>query len=41
MRGGVSVNDLMYTYSFDDREAMYAVVKENIEMTKTSGMPLV
>jgi hypothetical protein len=40
MRGGVSVNDLMDRYSFDDRQAIYEVVKENLEMTKTSQMPL-
>lgn len=41
MRGGVTVNDLLFTYTFDDREAMYAVVKENFELTKNSGLPLV
>jgi hypothetical protein len=40
MRGGVSVNDLMDRYSFDDRQAIYEIVKENLEMTKTSQMPL-
>jgi hypothetical protein len=40
MRGGVSVNDLMYLYSYEDRESMYAVIKENIEATKKSQMPL-
>jgi len=41
MRGGVTVNDLFDRYSHDDREAMYAVIKENIEATTESGMPLV
>ena len=40
MRGGVSVNDLMDRYGFEDRELMYAVVKDNIESTKTAQMPL-
>jgi hypothetical protein len=41
MRGGVSVNDLLDRYSHDDRQAMYEVVKENIELTKNSQMPLI
>jgi len=40
MRGGVTVNDLMHIYSFEDREAAYFVIKENIEATKASQMPL-
>lgn len=40
MRGGVSVNDLLLVYSYDDREAIYAVIKENLEMTKNSQLPL-
>jgi hypothetical protein len=40
MRGGVSMNDLMHTYSYDDRDAMLEIIKENIELTKTSQMPL-
>ena len=41
MRGGVTVNDMLYTYSFEDRTAMYSVIKENIETTKLTGMPLI
>jgi hypothetical protein len=41
MRGGVSINDLMYNYSFDDREAMYKVIESNIDLTRESGMPLI
>jgi hypothetical protein len=41
MRGGVSLNDLMFLYSFDDREAMYHVIKDNIETTKVTKMPLI
>lgn len=40
MRGSVQVNDLMDRYSFEDREAMYEIVKENIEATKASQLPL-
>jgi len=41
MRGGVSVNDLLTIYGYEDREAIYNVIKENIEITNTSGLPLV
>jgi hypothetical protein len=40
MRGGVNINDLLHKYSFDDREAIYAIVTENLEVTKISGLPL-
>ena len=40
MRGGVTVNDLLHVYSFEDREAAYAIIKENMEATKTTQMPL-
>lgn len=40
MRGGVTVNDLMHTYSFEDREMMYTIINENIEATKVAQMPL-
>lgn len=41
MRGGVTVNDLLYMFSHDDREAAYSVIKENIETTKNTGMTLI
>jgi hypothetical protein len=41
MRGGITVNDLLYTLSFEDREAAYSIIKENIEATKNTGMPLI
>jgi hypothetical protein len=41
MRGGATIQELLHVYSHDDREAMYVVVKENIELTKTANMPLV
>jgi hypothetical protein len=40
MRGGVTVNDLLYTYSYQDREMIYVVINENIETTKETQMPL-
>ena len=40
MRGGVSINDLLYRLSHEDRMIMYNVIEENIEMTKESRMPL-
>lgn len=41
MRGGITVNDLLHTFSHDDREAAYAIIKENIEATKNTGMTLI
>lgn len=40
MRGGVSVNDLLYILSHEDRLIMYNIIEENIELTKESRMPL-
>jgi hypothetical protein len=40
MRGGVTVNDLLNVYSFEDREMIYNIINENIEATKISQMPL-
>ena len=40
MRGGVTVNDLLHIYSFEDRQTIYDIINENIEATKESGMPL-
>ncbi len=40
MRGSITINDLLYTLSFDDRESMYGVINENIEATKNTQMPL-
>jgi len=41
MRGGVSVNDMLLVYSYEDRKFMYTIIKENIDATKESGMPLI
>jgi hypothetical protein len=40
MRGGVSSQDLFHIYSFEDRQIMNNIIKENIELTKKSGLPL-
>jgi hypothetical protein len=41
MRGGVTIHQLLHEFSFDDRESMYTVIKERIELTKEAQMPLV
>jgi hypothetical protein len=41
MRGGVTVDQLLHQYSYDDRDSMYAVVKENVEISKETNMPLI
>jgi len=41
MRGGVNALDLLYRYTIEDREIMSTIVKENIETTNKSGLPLV
>ena len=40
MRGGVTVDQLLHQYSFDDRDSMYIIVKENVEISKETNMPL-
>jgi len=40
MRGGINVNDLLYTLGSEDRNIMYDIIKDNIELTKVSRMPL-
>jgi hypothetical protein len=40
MRGGVSSQDLFHIYSFEDRQIINNIIKENIELTKKSGLPL-
>jgi len=41
MRGGVTIHQLLHEYSADDRETFYTVIKENVEATKESGLPLI
>lgn len=40
MRGGVSSNDLFYLYSYEDRKIINDIIKENIETTKNTRLPL-
>lgn len=41
MRGGVTSDQLFFTYSYEDRNIISSIVKENIEATKKSGLPLI
>jgi hypothetical protein len=41
MRGSVQLNDLYDRYSQEDRNAMYDVIKDNIESSKAAQMPLI
>lgn len=41
MRGGVSSEDLFWKYSVEDREIINKVIKDNIEATNKSGLPLI
>ena len=36
----MQMHELLHIYSADDRDSMYTVIKENVETTKESGMPL-
>ena len=38
MRGGVTVDDI-FTMSFEEREIIGNLVKENLETTKKTGIP--
>lgn len=40
MRGGVNSYDLFHMYSAEDRKIMHKIIKENVENTKSSRMPL-
>ena len=41
MRGGVNVNDLLHTYSYEDINIMQEIIRENIETTKVTNLPLI
>jgi hypothetical protein len=41
MRGGVSSLDLLHYYTRDDRIVMNEIIKENIELTQKTQMPLI
>lgn len=40
MRGGVSSHELFHTYSYEDRQMLFSIIKDNIEATKNAKMPL-
>jgi len=40
MRGGVTSDQLFYSYSIEDRKILSKIVDENIELTKKTGMPI-
>lgn len=41
MRGGVTIEQLLYDTDIEDQEVMSNIIKENIENTKNSRMPLI
>jgi len=41
MRGGVSSLDLLHYFTRDDRMVMNDIIKENIDLTQKSGLPLI
>jgi hypothetical protein len=41
MRGAMTYEDLFYRISAEDREIMNKIVKDNIETTNKTRMPLV
>jgi hypothetical protein len=41
MRGSITINDLLFSYSHEDRELISKVIDENIENSVKSGMPLI
>ena len=41
MRGGVTIDNLMFDLSLEDIQLMNAIVQDNIEITKKSGMALI
>jgi hypothetical protein len=41
MRGGVTADDLFWRYSAEDRIMLDKIIKENIETTNKTGLPLI
>lgn len=41
MRGSMTYEDLMYKISAEDVEVITRIIKDNIEATKESRMPLI
>ena len=40
MRGGVSINDLFHIYSYEDIDMLNNIIKEHVELTKETQLPL-
>ena len=40
MRGGININDLFHTYSYEDIEILNNIIKEHVELTKETQLPL-
>ena len=40
MRGGVTAYELFHIYSAEDRIIINGIIKENIELTKKSGLAI-
>jgi len=40
MRGGVTVNDLLHIYSYEDMNILDNIIKDHIELTKETQMPI-
>jgi uncharacterized protein (UPF0335 family) len=38
MRGGITLDEA-YTMSYEDRQIVSSIIKENLETTKKSGLP--
>jgi hypothetical protein len=41
MRGGLSVEQLLYDTDLEDHDIISSIIKDNIENTKNSKMPLI
>ena len=41
MRGGVTVNDLLHVFSYDDRVLIYNIIKDNIELSTITQQPFI
>lgn len=41
MRGGVTIDNLMFDLSIEDIKMMNSIIQNNIEITKKTGMALI
>lgn len=41
MRGGVTAHELFYNFSYEDRTIINEIVKDNIDLTKKTGLNLI